>query len=378
MGEWTATEPRRTRSWTTSLDARLTCRDDGVARFLRGYLRAACLHCFLSVAIASAFVTTHKALGAAHSQTEPSVTAEPSEGRKELLQRQIERLFELRIANASATELEQVAAEINDTLGPIHEGLSTYDYFRELLKVSSRYPEGRFWTIATKGSYGTPVVHEDFMAFAAISLYDPYENREVSEVSRQVFRYVESGIEAGIGWSEGRPRDWRLFEEYLEGHWGQDEYQEQVRNLFVFMSRAEPQRAFDVILLNGRLAPETLTERQQIARLARVIDECLWRQEHQFIESDTVTPDAREAMERLVAHKRWWVRMFALHMMLHEPEFFSMPLFERLADDEEEVIRNEAAMAKAEIQENPPPGLHENLRPLLDDKEDRRVPDAGD
>ena len=139
-------------------------------------------------------------------------------------------------------------------------------------------------------------------------------------------------------------------------------------DLIFYMSRADSMQAIELFLHNAsKEVLERPSEQQRIATLVRAVDDCLWKQEYHFIDDEQATPEAREAIDELARDGLWWIRLFALHMMLHEPELFSMPINERLASDDYEMIRKEAAHIKAEIEEKAP-AIPKQLRPLAQDQ----------
>ena len=198
------------------------------------------------------------------------------------------------------------------------------------------------------------------MAAIALQMYDPHDGSDLSRVCHQVLRYVESGVEAGIGWSNKHDRNWFYFKSHLQDnlHRNNGEFDEPLRHLVVFMMRADQQRTFRLLLDFNTVAVE---QTQELAKLERAIDDCLWLQQYKFISEEASTFEATDAIKALAGHEQWWARLFALQMMIRQPEFFSFTQFTRLENDTADEVAKEAQQFRREIRERyqkPPSKKH--------------------
>ncbi|MHB8862362.1 MAG: HEAT repeat domain-containing protein [Pirellulaceae bacterium] len=73
-----------------------------------------------------------------------------------------------------------------------------------------------------------------------------------------------------------------------------------------------------------------------------VVSDTLWKQEHQFLEKTRVEPEAATQIEKLVGDPDWWVRLYAAEILRQHPGFRSAELLERLAQDDNRLVRETA------------------------------------
>ena len=145
-----------------------------------------------------------------------------------------------------------------------------------------------------------------------------------------------SSIEAG---SQSEP-DYKYYKGYLNS--------DALRrpDLLIRMSRQGPIRAIDDFLsfLDRPLKIEQ-DEVQQIAQWVGQVEQAE-RRERFKIEDDPAATQARAAIRELATYEgeeRWWVRLFALHMMAKHPtEIGSLDLLNALQNDPNVKLRTEA------------------------------------
>jgi hypothetical protein len=87
-----------------------------------------------------------------------------------------------------------------------------------------------------------------------------------------------------------------------------------------------------------------------------VVSDTLWKHEREFLEKTKVEPEAAVQIEKSAIDKDWWVRLYAAEIMRQHPAFRKLELLQKLAKDENPLVREsaEAALAKPKPKPSPP------------------------
>ena len=88
-----------------------------------------------------------------------------------------------------------------------------------------------------------------------------------------------------------------------------------------------------------------------------VVNDVLWKQENGFLKPHETEPAAVEQIDKMSRRAEWWVRLYAAEIMRQHPEFRAAEIVERLAKDENDlvkrVIASFASQRKAEDDDKP-------------------------
>lgn len=70
------------------------------------------------------------------------------------------------------------------------------------------------------------------------------------------------------------------------------------------------------------------------------VSDVLWQWQFSFLRGDQVTPVATEALAKLVAHPRWWARLYVAEIVRQHPAFRTDELIAVLLTDADESVRS--------------------------------------
>lgn len=105
----------------------------------------------------------------------------------------------------------------------------------------------------------------------------------------------------------------------------------------------------------GRLEGEKDTLRRQLLLAEHVVSDTLWKHEHGFLDKQKVEPEAAAQIEKAAGDKQWWVRLYAAEIMSQHPAFRKPELLQKLAKDENALVRESANAALDAPKPNRPP-----------------------
>ena len=252
----------------------------------------------------------------------------------------------------------------------LEERVNNIYYAAEALSVAAKHEAYDFWQIMPNGRYDSPHVDKFGLFYAAIYHYDVHATESpIQKVADDVLIWVEDGNDEHA--------EWEYHEYYVARHTLNRP------DLLFRMSRQTSMRAMELFLELFRhedtgmgIAEEELAK---LAALVRAADDEVWRNRFGILPTGK-KDEAREAISELATYglprdeaavdekakaddpPRWWVRLFALHMMArHLDDLGSIKLLDRLQQDPYTKLRTEARL------------LNDEIRGALDDSDDAPV-----
>ena len=271
------------------------------------------------------------------------------------LRRKAERLYTLWLDRRENPEkLAAYGREVRDTM--LEERSRRTELFVEAARVAAEHETPEFMGVFTTMRYNAPHLTPMGAFQTALYLYDAHaEVSPLQRVAIDLFLFVETG--------EEELADWEMHKYYIY------EFGLNSPDLLFRMVRQSPERAMNVFLndlADGRKRQNRVenlekAEVQEIALLARAVDDEVWANKFGIIPSGK-KEEARAAMRELATYglpkegeegeeddgeggPRWWVRLFALHMMARHPDdLATLDLLDQLQHDPYQKLRTEARL----------------------------------
>jgi hypothetical protein len=145
------------------------------------------------------------------------------------------------------------------------------------------------------------------------------ENSEIVRAILPLFGTTDAVLRQCLSLLTGQLEGERLEEPYF------GDYEDFIRSekeapneLVLYMFKKNPARA--LLLMMRVFGEKELEARKPILWAEHIVSDALWKQKHQFLKPDEVTPEAMEQLRKLSERKEWWARLYvAVILRTHSP-----------------------------------------------------------
>jgi hypothetical protein len=107
--------------------------------------------------------------------------------------------------------------------------------------------------------------------------------------------------------------------------------------LVLYLFKKSPGRA--LLLMMRVFGEKGLEARKPILWAEHIVSDSLWKQKHQFLKPDEVTPEAMEQLQKLSDRKEWWARLYVAAIIRAHTPFRTPEVIEKLQKDENALVR---------------------------------------
>ena len=257
--------------------------------------------------------------GIGEEQAQQEVTIEPHA----LLQTEIDRL--IKIIKEEPVD-EALAVHQLDILKVI--GGERY----ELLVPQLVYYSMRGEDVAEAMAFDIVVGHLKIPKYYIADALRPYLGTTKPQLKQQ----LREALEVVEATSSGRPPDYSHYGAIIEA--SVREGKELPRSLIHYMYESDPGTAVIRVMRSSMLRKPN--EVKPILWAEHQVADVLWKWRHGFLDCPEVEPVATEALAKLVAHPRWWARLYVAEIMRQHPAFRTDELIAVLLADPDESVRS--------------------------------------